>query len=158
MKSSQVAKYLIENNENLILASVSSNGSPWISPLGYAYDKDYNLYWVSSKHADHSENIRLNGDIAITIFGPVPPDDDVDGVYMEANAAELNENSEIEEALKVYRHLEQPERWVINSPQDLMGNAAWRMYKATPRKIYKRTDTTDPDSNQATSAREVVEL
>jgi nitroimidazol reductase NimA-like FMN-containing flavoprotein (pyridoxamine 5'-phosphate oxidase superfamily) len=62
------AKAIIKNNIYLTLATATKDGKPWISPLFFAYDNDFNLYWVSSKNSLHSKLIRSNPRVAIVIF------------------------------------------------------------------------------------------
>ena len=40
----KLAREIIEKNEYLALATVAENGTPWISTLCYAFDKNYNFF------------------------------------------------------------------------------------------------------------------
>ena len=90
------AKQIISENIYMTIASASSDGKPWISPVFFAYDEFYNLYWVSNKHSKHSTLIRSNPDVAIVIFDSRAPEGEGDGVYFEAVVEEARlEDEEI---------------------------------------------------------------
>lgn len=75
----------------MVIATANPEGKPWVSPVFYTYDEDFNFYWVSAKSAIHSENIRRNARVAITIFGPASPDPEeigkLHGLYIDADAS-----------------------------------------------------------------------
>jgi uncharacterized protein YhbP (UPF0306 family) len=158
MNTSQTARYLIENNKHMTVATASTDAKPWVSPVFYTPDKAFNLYWVSDKEAIHSRNIRSNPRVAIVIFGPVPPDNTIDGVYLDADAVELADEQEIQAAIGVLTQRKQAEKFTIKSPSDVTGRAAWRIYKATPKQVSKRADAVNEASGQAITVRESVDL
>src|SRR3990167_10291613 len=100
MNSVQQAKYLMENNEHMTIATADASGKPWVSPVFFMHDDKYNLCWVSSKDALHSQNIRARAEIAIVVFGKLP-NNGVDGVYVDAIASELQMSIEINKAIKM---------------------------------------------------------
>ncbi len=157
MDSVDRVKYLIENNNHMIVATSDDNSKTWISPVFFSYDKAFNLYWVSSKHALHSQNIRKNKRVAIVIFGPVLSDG-IDGAYFDADAIELEDEKLIKEAVEFLQKRGQPDKFMIKSMSDVTGDAAWRIYKAIPKQISKREDATDAKSGQAITVRKDVKL
>jgi uncharacterized pyridoxamine 5'-phosphate oxidase family protein len=58
---------IIEDNEFMALATCV-NDDPWITPLFYCTDCDYNLYFVSSTESLHARHISNNKNVAICIF------------------------------------------------------------------------------------------
>lgn len=156
MDSVEKAKYIIKNNNFMVVSTADVSGKPWISPVGFAYDEKYSFYWVSSKDALHSKNIRNRAEIAIVIFGPMP-DGSFDGVYVDAKATELVESTEIQTIIELFAaQRPQPSHFVVNSITDVTGDAAWRMYRAEPIEISKRSDSTL--SGQAVTVREIIQL
>lgn len=155
MSPADKAKYLIKKAENMVIATADQNGKPWISPVGFQPDKEYNLYWVSSKGALHSENIRNRPEVAIVIVGKTP-DGAVDGVYFDAAATELEDEVEVKQAVAILAKRPKEPEFDVNSIDQVTGNAVWRIYKAKPLKISKRADTTL--NGQAITVREPVEL
>jgi nitroimidazol reductase NimA-like FMN-containing flavoprotein (pyridoxamine 5'-phosphate oxidase superfamily) len=155
MNSSQKAKYLIKNSENMVIATADQNGKPWISPVSFQPDSEYSLYWVSSKEALHSQNIRNRPEVAIVIVGKTP-DGAVDGVYFDAMATELEDEADVKHAVAIFAKRPKEPRFDVNSISQVTGDAVWRLYKAKPIQISKRADTTV--NNQAITIREKVEL
>ena len=120
------------------------------------YDDSYAVYWVSDKDALHSANIRIRTDVAIVIFGTIPGGP-FDGVYLDAVATELSDESDIQAGIDLFKaRRPQPDRFQTNSVRDVTGSAAWRMYKATPIQISKRSDAIK--DGQAVTIREVITL
>jgi nitroimidazol reductase NimA-like FMN-containing flavoprotein (pyridoxamine 5'-phosphate oxidase superfamily) len=155
MNSSEKARYIISNNWLLILSTADASGKPWVSPVGYAADTQFSLYWVSNPEAVHSVNIRGRQEVAIAIVGSLP-DGKTDGVYYDATAKELNDKTEISLAIEVLQKRNQEDKFKIKSIDDVTGDAVWRIYKATPIKVYKRGDQTL--KGQAITVREPVVL
>ena len=75
------AQQIISENIYMTIATSSIDGKPCISPVFFAYDEDYNLFWVSNKESRHSTLIKANSQVAIVIFDSKSPEGDGDGVY-----------------------------------------------------------------------------
>ncbi len=121
----------------MTLASSSSGGQPWSTPVFYALDEKYNFYWYSRKDTRHSENIKENNRISASIFATTGEDEGV-GVYVEGVATELIE-VELEHATSIYAKKgasNDEERIQMTTIKDFLGDAPIRMYKLTPEKIY----------------------
>lgn len=158
MTSSQKAKYIIENNKHMTIATADINGKPWATTVGFSFDKSYNLYWVSHKDHLHSRNIKLRPQVGIVIFGNIPPND-IDGVYFDAEAFELEDENEIKTGVEIIsKNAESPKKFTIQSIKDVQGSACWRIYKAIPKEITKRANANDKLTGQAITIREPVKL
>jgi uncharacterized protein YhbP (UPF0306 family) len=157
MNSVQIVKYLLENNRHMEVATADKYGKPWVSPVFFVYDDEYNLYWVSNKDAIHSNNIKENSQVAIVVVGKLP-DETTDGVYFDSEAIELQDEFEIKKAMELYIQRKQSDRFMIKSLNDITGDASWRIYKAVPKVISKRANATDEKSGQPITIREKVDL
>ncbi|MHB1864715.1 MAG: pyridoxamine 5'-phosphate oxidase family protein [Candidatus Saccharimonadales bacterium] len=155
MNSADKARYIVNNNQLATVATADQDGKPWVSPVGCVCDDRTNIYWVSHNYSVHSQNIRSRPEVAIVIVG-TQPDGTNDGVYFDAVAKELNDEEEILAAMKLLQTWDQDEKFKINSLTDVTGDAVWRVYMATPIKIYKRADKTL--KGQAITIREEVRL
>ena len=113
------------------IATANKNGKPWNSPVAHKYDSQLNLYWFSDKQNQHSQNIRDNEDVFIVIYDSTMPEGDGEGVYIEAKAVELTDPGEI---LNV-REIKKGEGY-ITQPNDFLGGAVRRVYKATPQNVW----------------------
>lgn len=158
MNSTEKAKEVIEHNRYMTVATSNGEGKPWISTVFFVYDALFNLYWVSDKKALHSRNIKANNHIAIVIFGPTPEDPAIDGVYFDAEAKELEDETEILSAMEVFKTRSQIDKFTITTLSDVTESAAWRIYKAVHTEISKRNDSIDPESGQAVTTRESISL
>jgi nitroimidazol reductase NimA-like FMN-containing flavoprotein (pyridoxamine 5'-phosphate oxidase superfamily) len=131
---------LIEDGKHMIVASADESGKPRVSPVFYSYDEEGALYWASSKNSRHSANIRVRPEIDLVIF---TVDGDTDALYIEAEARELNDETEVAAATKIMQSRDQPERWRIKELANVTGGAAWRIYKATPKRRFLREETAE---------------
>lgn len=111
---------------------------PWVSPVFYVADGDYDLYWTSDPDPRNSTNVRSDARVAIVIFEADP----VDAVYSSARAVEINDIEEVTKAAEIMRGKQQPEIWVIDDTATVVGGGPWRIYRATPETIDVRAETT----------------
>jgi uncharacterized protein YhbP (UPF0306 family) len=158
MGDAEIAKHLIESNEYMTLATADASGKPWVSTVFFTYDKHFNLYWVSAKDAQHSRNVKVRPQVGIVIFGPVPMADGLDGVYFDAEVAELEAEDELEEAITVLHTRPQVSKFTVHTRADVSSPAAWRIYRAAPQEISKRTISIDTVTGQAITVRTLIQL
>jgi nitroimidazol reductase NimA-like FMN-containing flavoprotein (pyridoxamine 5'-phosphate oxidase superfamily) len=158
MKASDKAKLVINTNIHMTIATVDAQGKPWITPVFYVHDNSYNLYWTSYKESEHSKNIRNNSNVSIVIYGPVPPENNIDAVYMQATVTQLESENEAFPAINILSKHIQEAKFMIKSPSDVLGNAAWRIYKASPQTVSRRTEKGEVINGQYISKRETINL
>lgn len=130
------AKRIIEENLYITIATATKDGTPWISPVFFAYDKIYNLFWVSNKNALHSKLIRENPHVAIVIFDSSIPEGEGDGVYFGANAHELENEAEIKHAMEVLDKRVTKDEFKIKGIEQVTAEGVWRIYTAIPEKVW----------------------
>jgi nitroimidazol reductase NimA-like FMN-containing flavoprotein (pyridoxamine 5'-phosphate oxidase superfamily) len=145
--------FLIQNGNHMTMATADAAGNPWVTPVFYSSDPQHNLYWVSSRSARHSSNLRTRSEVGIAIF---VTKDYVDGIYIEADARELSSEHEIEEGIDVVRARAMPERFTIRSAADVAGESARRIYKAVPKQIYTREEAVE--QGQVVAVRRPIDL
>jgi hypothetical protein len=131
MDLTKIAKKTISECLYLNIASITPSGSPWNTPVYYTFDNNFNLYWYSDKNSIHSENIRNNQEIFITIY---MPDEKSPGIYIEAIAFELSTEEEISNLSMRDNTKYDPKEFLRESPL--------RMYKAIPSKVSISTPET----------------
>jgi general stress protein 26 len=137
---SNKAKAIIEENIYCTIATADSAGKPWISPVFFAFDQDYNIYWVSDKNARHSQNIVSNPEVAIVFFNSQAVEGEGDGVYMEATAEALTDETEIEQAIELRNQRVTQEDFKVKDIKEVTGAGELRIYKAVPVKMFKLSD------------------
>jgi len=146
MDNQEKIEKLIKDNLYMTISVATLDGNPWIANLYYAFDSKYNFYWYSSKNTKHSNLIADNPKIVVSIFNSTATGDDVDAVYIEAQAHEVTNRGELLKGLSAYgkkmlktgfvdgkKKMEQ----FVNSEKDFQGKSVLRMYKAIPTKIWK---------------------
>lgn len=139
-KYTEKAKQIIAGNIYMTISTASLDGKPWISPVFFAYDENYSLFWVSNKDARHSQLIRSNSLVAIVIFDSKAPEGEGDGVYFEAKVEELEDEAEINHAMEVLNKRVTKDEFRVKKIGEVTGDGLWRIYKAIPTKVSKLTE------------------
>lgn len=139
-KYTKKAREIIESNIYMTIATAAKDGKPWISPVFFAYDRNYTLYWVSNKDSLHSRLIRENPKVAIVIFDSRAPEGEGDGVYLEAKAEEVKDETEITDAMEILNKRVTKDEFRVKKIGEVTDQGVWRIYKATPLKISKLTE------------------
>jgi hypothetical protein len=111
------------------VATASTNGHPWNSPVFAVRDVDMCLYWFSDKAAQHSKNIRATNEAFIAIYDSTCPEGTGEGVYLQVRVEEVRRIEEI-------RHARQLKKGIADNPRSFLGASVRRVYKATPHKIW----------------------
>lgn len=134
------AKNIIEENIYCTIATATTDGKPWISPVFYGYDEDFNIQWISDKNAQHSQLIRKNPQVSIVFFNSQAPEGDGDGVYIQATVSELNDKNEAEKGVKVRDRRVKVDTFRVKKLEEVLDKGQWRVYKAVPNNISKLTE------------------
>lgn len=129
----ETAKRIIETIKYATLATVSSDGQPWNSPVFALHDDDFNFYWASSKESQHSQNIRQTGKVFIVIYDSTAGPGEGEGVYVQAEAQEIETEQEFDELKKLNGNLQS---------EKFLGESTKRFYKATPVKAWVNGELT----------------
>ena len=124
------ARHILSTNQYAAVATVTPEGKPWNSPVAYEIDSDNALYWFSDKEGQHSRNVRENSFAFIVIYDSTVPDGEGEGVFIEAEVRELNDVEEIQKIKNTKKEL------VVNDPQEFLGDAVRRCYKAIPKRMW----------------------
>jgi general stress protein 26 len=113
------------------IATASSDGQPWNSPVYYNSDENLNIYWVSDKKGQHSKNVKENRQVFIVIYDSTVPEGKGEGVYIQAIATQVTDPKEILKVRRIKKgsHFEQ-------SPDEFLGDSIRHMYKAMPEKVW----------------------
>ena len=124
------ALYLLKNIHYITLATTSSDGAPWNTPMGFEHDSELHLYWVSDKAAVHSVNVRENNQVFAVLFdSTVKNPEDADGLYIQATAEEVQSSTEIASIGALFSMSD-------STVKQLLEKEDRRLYRATPQKIW----------------------
>jgi uncharacterized protein YhbP (UPF0306 family) len=129
---------MVAANQFLTL-STSHGDEPWISPVYFAADKSYKLYFISRRDSKHAENIRSQPNVAVAIFNSTCTPGQCDGVQLSATARELDETSDVANGATVLfsrRFEDEEQRKKYLDPARYQGNEPMRIYEISPREIF----------------------
>lgn len=143
----KLAKEIITNNQYVTISSVDEKGSPWISPVVYTYDKNWNLYFVSMPTSKHSSNIKENKNVALAIFDSHQLWGAGVGLQIEAEA-EVLKLKDTPKVAKLYATRKYPYGGINTKiamdfvKSMVFENKSYRIYKITPKIVWMN----DPNS------------
>ena len=148
------AREIVQQILYVTVASVSSEGKPWNSPVFSSFDDAGNFYWVSAPESQHSRNVEANGNAFLVIYDSTVPWGTGEGVYIEAQVDVLTDLHDIAEArrhmsLRVGKPLDE-------HPERFLDGGIRRAYRATPLRVWMNDDDTDEHGNYVRDTR--VEL
>lgn len=105
---SERACRLLDSIEYATLATVSSAGEPWNTPV-YFVRRGRSILWTSRRDAQHSTNIRDNGQGFLVVFDSTEADASGAAVYIKGHITELTDPEAIAAAIAaIYRRRGKP--------------------------------------------------
>lgn len=145
MTEPEKAARILRETRYLSLATVNPDGTPWISTIFTCYDKNLRFIWQSKKDARHTQNLLANPHVAINLYWVGPGEDNVDGLYIEAQAKEIKGIKSVLASLKVFATTLLRSKFLskegfklfLAHPEDFLLDAPFRLYEAVPTKIHK---------------------
>lgn len=112
------------------LSTCSPEGWPWVSPIFFAYDAAWRIYWSSAIVARHSQNLYHNqGRAAIAIYDTHRSAEGPKGLYLQGHAAEVDST---QVALAMHRLYERAGHAPDRTPEDYLGDSPRRIYCFEP--------------------------
>ena len=132
-KLANKAKKVIKDITYITLATSSSKGEPWNSPVYSAFDKSYNFYWASWTENQHSRNIMENNKVFVVVYDSRVVEGTGFGVYIKGKACQLNHIEEIKNAISLmYKRKGKNAR----SPEQFLRKFPRRIFKFVPEKVW----------------------
>lgn len=147
------ALQIIQEIRYMNLSTITPGGRPWGSPVFFAFDKDFNLYWISWKENQHSKNVKLNSAVFSTIYDSTTPIPDGFGVYIQGQALEINNPIVLGKALVIFylrlgNNLKNIKHFLASAPK--------RLYQMTPERIWVNGDS--KEASQPVDIRREISL
>lgn len=133
---------LFRTIEYITIATTDAQGNPWGTPVFYAYDEQYNIYWSSLAESVHSQNINRNHTAFLTLNSTQKGA--WLGVYMNCNVECLEDEEEIIEALQL---LGKRRGDPYKNMNKFLSKKLQRVYKATPLQIWMNDAEKDDDGD-----------
>jgi len=143
----QMARNIIKNNQYVSIATTDKLGNPWISPVAYSYDKNWNLYFTSLPDSKHCKNIKATKKVVCCIFDSHQLWGEGVGLQIEGVSEEVTLRNAIE-ATKIYSKRKYPYGKIKPGMikfflKELINKRTfYRFYKITPRVVWMN----DPNS------------
>jgi general stress protein 26 len=132
----ELARAIVDEIAFMTLATVDAAGIPWASPVWFAHVGYSEFLWVSRPSTRHSQNIAANPQIAVVIFDSRTPIDTGRGVYLEADAAEVTDEAEIERTMTTFSQTSVAQGGSGWTADEVRPPAALRPYRATMRSAF----------------------
>jgi uncharacterized protein YhbP (UPF0306 family) len=130
------ARAIVDEIAFMTLATVDAEGTPWASPVWFAHDRYSQFLWVSRPNTRHSQNIAANPRIAIVIFDSRTPINTGRGVYLEAEAAEVTDDAEIERLMAIFSERSLAQGGSGWTADEVRPPAELRPYRATVSRAF----------------------
>ncbi len=86
----QRVREALEQGHLMSLGTVDSLGV-WVADVGYMFDDNLNIYWMSSPNTRHSKAIELNGKVAASITISTKSKEDNLGLQLEGIAKKIDQ-------------------------------------------------------------------
>lgn len=132
LSHNQLQKYILEylsKNRRLTLATSEGN-VPWAATIMFAYDSDFNIYFISVPDSRKTKNLKTNPRVSVAINEYAPRAGYTIGLQIEGKAIMLNKEKDKRE-LEIYRKRFD---WADDFLHD------HELYKIVPEKIYYLDD------------------
>ena len=128
------ARRIFTTNIYCSLSTCSTDGFPWISPVFFAHDDDWNIYWASTTAAKHSQNICHNsGRVAVAVYNSSVAEGTGEGLYFYGSASEVKP----EDTERVMHLLfKRAEKNLNRVPKDYLGSSPRRIYQFVPQEAW----------------------
>jgi uncharacterized protein YhbP (UPF0306 family) len=129
----------------LSLATADLKNNPWVSPVLYSFDKDWNFYFVSIPGSKHGTLIKNNKQVAAVIYDSRQLFGQAAGLYIEGTVRELPLKEFPAAAAIVFKRKYPYGGWNRTFEQifnRFMQRKLYHFYKITPTKTW----VNDPDS------------
>ncbi len=128
------AQHLLDATIYCTLSTCSPDRQPWASPVFFAYDSDWTLYWASAIAAQHSQNLLANqGRGAIAIYSTQPDEGKGQGLYLVGTAAEVREGDVARVIPLLVQRSGQGHHRI---PADYLPPSPRRLYRFTPQSVW----------------------
>lgn len=118
----------------MVLATYGDH--PWVASVYYSFDKDLNLYFISSPVTIHGRHIEKNNKVAAAIVDSHQKPSDVKrGLQIYGTVEKISGVNKIRHAIRLWKDFLNIQRPDISLENMKKGLYKGRMYKLIPKKI-----------------------
>jgi len=131
----QKASHILETNLYCTLSTASPDGEPWISPVFFAFDQQWHLYWCSAVASKHSQNIEQNlGKVAVAIFDSTVSEATGKGLYFYGIAQKVK--TELLPVVLELTYQRSSKLRKMKTAQDFTVDSVRQLYQFVPEKAW----------------------
>lgn len=123
------AEQLLATNDYLVLCTADAAGTPWPSPVWYAWD-GRRFLWVSRPESRHSRNLAVRPTASAVIFDSSVPGYAGEALYVEVEGAQVPDN-ELDEGIAAFSTQFEARGLGAWAVEQLSGDSPRRLYYAT---------------------------
>lgn len=116
-----------------VVATSSTSGEPWNSPLFVVFDDALYFYWASARASRHSNNIHENPRIFLVFYDSHAKWSAGQAVFVQATASEVDDPAEIAAACQLRKARVAAAR---HTADEFSGGRPRRIYRAVPQKMW----------------------
>ncbi|OGM05245.1 hypothetical protein A2715_04805 [Candidatus Woesebacteria bacterium RIFCSPHIGHO2_01_FULL_39_32] len=120
-------------NANNLMTLATANPKPWVATVYYAFDKGFNLYFVSSPNSKHSHDIEKNKNVAIAIYDShTKNSESKTGLQLQGVASRIKGWDMTTKMLKIWHKSAPGMEDIVNIKNMKAKVISSRVYKITP--------------------------
>ena len=137
MKDFDWKKHLLacmESTDYCAIATVDDKGV-WNNPVYFAWDNQFNLYFISQPNSRHMKNIKKDSRVAVSIYATNQAGDFVKGIQLEGKARIIENDDKEDEFFYAYKTY-YTRLGEFKENQAIVMNNEWMFVKVAPEKIY----------------------
>ncbi len=150
--SNQRAKEIIENIPYITLATTTSDGMPWNSPVFAAHDTAFNFYFGTHRQSQKAKNIQSNPNVFLVIYDSTVPPGNGEGVYIQATASAITDPEEIAGAHRLLWDEHTVPYWKL---EEFTEASPLVLFKVVPNKVWMN-DEGEADGHYVDTRTEVA--
>ena len=154
MSTKLTPKELLEEHHYCVISMATKDASPWLTPVFYAYDAAWNLYWISSKNSYHSRIFLENSKACAVIYRPPSVAQEVSALYLTGQVI-ICQDEVLKQAMPIY--FERAGLGVSGKADDYCGDNPCRLYRLKPEQAFSLMEP-EWDENLLLDKRGIVEL
>jgi nitroimidazol reductase NimA-like FMN-containing flavoprotein (pyridoxamine 5'-phosphate oxidase superfamily) len=142
----EALEFLRSKNSVGMIATVDSEGQPYVSPVYFVMGSEFDLFFLTTKGTHKSKNIEVNSKVAFSVgTGP-----EYISVMIRGDASIPNSDEQNQALAKMTEVLEKVKafKWPLRTLEDLKDQNLV-LYKITPKKVtfLNINSTQEPKSN-----------
>ncbi|TDD82350.1 pyridoxamine 5'-phosphate oxidase family protein [Actinomadura darangshiensis] len=150
----ELARSVIDGNRYLVLGTSGDDHRPRVSPVYFTHAGYRTFYWVSSPEARHSRNVAARPEVAIVIYDSSVEIGEGRAVYIDAAASIAPDDELPWRCAEAFAEVD-PGAMRLR-PEQLSGDADWRLYHADATGWEVHLPGRDPRNGTGTDTRRRV--